>query len=88
MDGQKTPPRTDPPARAQDAPPLADMLTLDEVAQRLGVPVRTVRRLIADRQLAAYNYGNMEGVAGRRYRVASSDLAAFLAERRVSAIDP
>lgn len=46
------------------------MFTADEVAERLGLHVRTVRAYIRDGRLPAVRIG-------KQYRIAGSDLAAF-----------
>jgi excisionase family DNA binding protein len=58
-------------------PPLAAAALHDAraVALRLGVSVRTVRRLIAAGELPAHRIG-------RSVRVSADDLARFLAARR------
>ena len=49
--------------------------TIAEVAERLGVSTRTVRRWIEDLELVAHRFG-------RAVRVAETDLKAFLAMHR------
>ena len=49
------------------------LLNLDEVAQRLGVHVKTARRFVREGRLKAYR-------VGRQYRVAARDLAAMTGE--------
>ena len=52
------------------------LLTVDEVAERLGTSARFVRRLIAERRIA---YTKL----GRHVRIAARDLDAFVASGRV-----
>jgi excisionase family DNA binding protein len=54
------------------------LLTVEEVADRLGTSVRFVRRLIAERRIA---YTKL----GRHVRIASRDLDAFIRAGRVEA---
>jgi excisionase family DNA binding protein len=49
--------------------------TIIEVAERLGVSTRTVRRWIKSGELVAYRFG-------AAVRIAESDLGAFIARRR------
>lgn len=53
----------------------APLLTLTEVAARLAVSTKTLRRWIALEQLRSHRLG-------RQIRVAEEDLQAFLASRR------
>jgi excisionase family DNA binding protein len=55
--------------------PIAKLLLIDHVAEGLGVSTRTVRRLIARRELVACRLG-------RSVRVHPDDLAAYIARRR------
>ena len=52
------------------------MLAVAEVAERLNVSVKTVRRLISNRELEAYQIR-------RQLRVSEADLAAYLVGQRV-----
>jgi putative resolvase len=52
------------------------LLSVDEVAERLGVSVYTVRRWIHTGHLRAYK-------PGRGYRVREADLEEFLRDKRV-----
>lgn len=52
------------------------MYSLEEVAERLQVSERTVRRWIKSGELPAYK-------PGREYRIIPSDLDAFLEARKV-----
>ena len=54
---------------------VARLLLIDEVAEGLGVSTRTVRRLIARRELVACRLG-------RSVRVHPDDLAAYIDRRR------
>ena len=49
------------------------LLTLDEVASRLGVHVKTARRFVREGRLKAYR-------VGRQYRVSARDLASMTGE--------
>ena len=55
--------------------PLPRLLTVDEMAERLGVCSRTIRRWIARNELPAHRLG-------RSVRVAEDDLLAFLGKHR------
>ena len=55
--------------------PFARLLLIDHVAESLGVSAKTVRRLIARRELAACRLG-------RLVRVHPDDLAAYIDRRR------
>jgi excisionase family DNA binding protein len=58
------------------APPSAPpMLTVADVAERLNLCTRTIRRAIEDGELHVHQIG-------RRYRVAEDDLMLFIAKRR------
>ncbi len=63
-------PRTDPRRRSQ---PLVDVTAASE---RLGTPVRFVRRLVAERRIRFYK-------VGRYVRFDPADLDAWLAEHAV-----
>jgi excisionase family DNA binding protein len=54
------------------------LLTLAEVAERLGTSVRFIRRLIAERRIAFVK-------VGRHVRIDPADLEAFIAASRVEA---
>jgi excisionase family DNA binding protein len=54
---------------------FARLLLIDQVAEGLGVSARTVRRLIARRELVACRLG-------RSVRVHPDDLAAYIDRRR------
>ena len=64
------PPRPDRQPRGQR------MLSVAEVAERLNVSDKTVRRLITERELDAYHIR-------RQLRVSEADLAAYLVGQRV-----
>jgi excisionase family DNA binding protein len=52
------------------ASPQAALLTVDQVAERLGVHVKTVRRYVRD--------GRLKGVRiGKQYRISADDLATL-----------
>jgi excisionase family DNA binding protein len=51
-------------------------LTIDQAAELLGMSVRYVRRLVAERRIAFHKYG-------RSVRLAESDLVAFAESGRV-----
>ena len=53
------------------------MLTVEEVAEQLGVNLDTVRRWIRNKELAAIDLGGRAG-----YRITESDLQRFINERR------
>jgi excisionase family DNA binding protein len=55
--------------------PVAQLLLIDQVAEGLSVSARTVRRLIARRELAARRFG-------RSVRVHPDDLAAYIDRHR------
>ena len=50
---------------------MAQLLTVEEVAERLRVEHHAVRKYIKEGKLSAYNYG-------RRYRVDDAEVEAFL----------
>ena len=58
-----------------------DMLTVEEVAQRLGTPVRFVRRLVAERRIRFYKIG-------KYVRFRPDDLAAYIRSGQVDPIRP
>jgi excisionase family DNA binding protein len=55
------------------------LLTTDEVAERLGVTRRTVQNWIKAGELACYQFGEGKGTT---YRIDPQDLAAFLKQHR------
>ena len=57
-------------------PELDTLLTVDQAAERLGISVRFVRRLIAERRIAYVKLG-------RHVRIAAEDLEAFIVAGRV-----
>ncbi len=59
----------------QPSTPISPLLTIADVAERLRVNAKTVRRWIATGELPAYK-------VGRQWRVAEEDLSAFLAKHR------
>lgn len=52
------------------------LLTIDQLAQRLGITVRHVRRLVADKRLPYYK-------VGRLVRFDSEEITQWLQTRRV-----
>lgn len=60
-------------AKAPSPVPL--MLTVTDVAERLRLSTKTVRRVIAAGELPVHHFG-------RQHRVAEEDLMAFIARRR------
>jgi excisionase family DNA binding protein len=54
------------------------LLTVEQAAERLGVSVRFVRRLVFERRIAYVK-------VGRHVRIAEDDLAGFVAAGRVEA---
>jgi excisionase family DNA binding protein len=64
--------------RSADTSPL---LTVDEVAERLGTPTRFVRRLIAQRRIGFCR-------VGRYVRIGAGDLADFIDSGRVDPASP
>jgi excisionase family DNA binding protein len=58
-----------------------DLLTVEQTAQRLGTPVRFIRRLVAERRIRFYK-------VGKYVRFHPDDLTAYLAQGRVDAIHP
>ena len=53
----------------------SEFFTVAEVAERLGVSTRTIRRWIENKELVAHRFG-------RAVRIAENDLKAFLAMHR------
>ena len=63
----------------QPAPVLelpAEMLTIEQAAERIGMSARYVRRAVAERRIASHYFG-------RSVRIDSADLAAFVRSTRV-----
>ncbi|MCV2880367.1 helix-turn-helix domain-containing protein [Sedimentimonas flavescens] len=58
-----------------DTPSTAPLLSLDQTADLLQVSTRTLRRAIADQELAAHK-------VGRQWRIARKDLEAYLRRHR------
>jgi excisionase family DNA binding protein len=58
-------------------PPVHTLLTVDDVAEQLGVNVRHVRRLVQERRLRYVKWG-------RLLRFDPADIAAFVDEHRSS----
>lgn len=65
--------------RTGTAPSIPDLLTLEEAAQRIKMSTRHVRRLVAERRIAAHRLG-------RSVRINPDDLAAYVAAGRVEPI--
>jgi len=59
----------------------ADMLTVEQAAQRLGTQVRFIRRLVAERRIRFYK-------VGKYVRFHPDDLTAYIEQGRVEAIHP
>jgi excisionase family DNA binding protein len=59
-----------------DRPRPSELLTVADAAGRLGVPVRFIRRLIAERRIRFYKIGRYVRIDGR-------DLDAFIEAGRV-----
>jgi excisionase family DNA binding protein len=57
------------------------LLTVDQAAERLGTSPRFIRRLVAERRIAFAKLG-------KHVRIASADLDAFVAARRVAPAVP
>jgi excisionase family DNA binding protein len=57
---------------------LDTLLSVEQAAERLGTSVRFVRRLVFQRRIAYVKLG-------RHVRIATGDLDAFIAARRVDA---
>lgn len=55
------------------------LLTVEEAAERLGTPVRFVRRLVADRRIPFHK-------VGRYVRLSAADLDDFIAAGRVEPV--
>ena len=62
------------PATAATTP--GDLLDVDQAAERLGTPVRFVRRLIAERRIRFYKIG-------RYVRIDRHDLDRFVEDARI-----
>ena len=60
---------------APNTRPVPALLSIEKVAERCDISVRTVRRWIDCRELIAHRLG-------RQWRISEADLAAFLAVRR------
>ncbi|WP_246281926.1 helix-turn-helix domain-containing protein [Fodinicola acaciae] len=58
----------------------SQMLTVDEAAERMGMSVRHVRRLVSERSIPFYK-------VGRSVRIASSDVDAYLRALRVETLN-
>ncbi len=62
-------------------PLTADLLTVEQAAQRLGTGVRFIRRLVAGRRIRFYH-------VGKYVRFHPDDIADYLRQARVDAIQP
>jgi len=60
----------------QHAGPTTELLTVPDVARRLNLSDKTVRRMIQAGELEAYQIR-------RQWRISERDLCAFLAQQRV-----
>jgi excisionase family DNA binding protein len=58
---------------------LDNFLTIEQAAAQLGMSVRFVRRLVAERRIAFHRYG-------RSVRLAEEDVAVFAAASRIEAM--
>jgi excisionase family DNA binding protein len=58
---------------------MPHLLTVDQVAERLGTTVRFVRRLIAERRIPYHK-------VGRHVRIAEADLDAYISTCRREAV--
>lgn len=63
----------------EDATP-GNLLSVPQAAERLGTPVRFIRRLISDRRIRYYK-------VGRYVRLDAGDLDAFIAAGRIEPDD-
>jgi excisionase family DNA binding protein len=69
-----------PQPRPQQDPIPGDLLSVAQAAERLGTPVRFIRRLVAERRIRFYK-------VGRYVRLDTADLDAFITSGRVDADD-
>lgn len=60
--------------------PVEPLLTIEEVAQRLGVQVRHVRRLVTERRIPYIKWGHL-------LRFDSQDIQAWLDDARIPTLD-
>ena len=56
---------------------VPDLMSIDQLAQRLGITVRHVRRLVAEKRVPYYK-------VGRLVRFDSAEIRGWLESRRVS----
>jgi excisionase family DNA binding protein len=61
--------------------PSADLLTVEQAAQRLGTKVRFIRRLVSERRIRFYR-------VGKYVRFHPDDLAAYIRDGQVDPIRP
>jgi excisionase family DNA binding protein len=69
------------PSRNRSSNPLPELLDVEGVAEALGVNVRYVRRLVAERRIPFIKWG-------RYLRFDADEIAAWIDEARVAAFDP
>ena len=64
-----------PADHTRSVPAIAPLLDLDAVAKRLGVSIKTVRRMVDRNELPAHR-------VGRLLRISEADFAEYVAARR------
>ena len=69
-----------PHPRPHQDPTPGDLLSVTQAAERLGTPVRFIRRLIAERRIRFYK-------VGRYVRLDTADLDEFITAGRVEPVD-
>lgn len=65
--------------KAPTPPPIAELLTIEQAAERISMSARYVRRLIAERRIGFYRIG-------RSVRIDPIDLTAFIVAGRIEPI--
>jgi len=71
-----------PPDLAPDVPtPLPHLLTIEQIANHLGVSVRHVRRLVAERRIPFVKWGHL-------LRFDPAKVSAWLATQQVEPFEP
>ena len=60
-------------------PPVVELLTIEQAAERISMSARYVRRLIAERRIVFYRLG-------RAVRIDPADLAQFITAGRIEPI--